>query len=149
MPIDKLIKANWIARKAHESIGGIKLGESMSHLTVKCRITLAGVSTLYGESYAKDGTCTGSRLRRDLKAGRASFRAYYLSGTSGAQSLILVMETYDFFGTHDYYGEELVELVDPDTIRFNQYCQEMKSSAFASQLFYGKRAPFGGDFVKV
>lgn len=141
MPIDRLIKANWVARKAHESITGIKLGESSSHLTVKCRITIAGVSTLYGESYARDNSSTSSRLRRDLRGGHACFRGYYLSSSLGAQSLILVMETFDLFGHHDYYSEEEVVLVDEDTILFNQFCLDMQTSASASQIFYGRRRP--------
>ena len=140
MPIDKMIKANWIARRAHESITGIKLGENKTHLTVKCKITIAGVSTLYGESYAKDGGSTSSRLRRDLKGGRALFRAFYLEDSvSGSCTLILLMETTDLYGSNDFYGEEEVTLADPDTILFVQHCFNVKTTETASQIFYGSR----------
>lgn len=143
MPIDVMLKANWLARRAHESISGIKLGESKTHLTVKCRITLAGVSTLYGESYAKDGSSTSSRLRRDLRGGRAVFKAFYLDCESGANTLVLLMETSDLYGNNDFYGEEEVTLLDPNTILFNQHCLDIKTKATATQIFYGDRGSSG------
>ncbi len=53
LPVDKLIKASWIARVAHESIEGIKIVETDSSVTLKMKLQLFGLPNLYSEPYHK------------------------------------------------------------------------------------------------
>lgn len=138
MPIDVVMGASWVARKAHESIKGIKITESKDSVVINARVTLMGASIIHREIYKKDGSVSNGVMRRDVKPGSVDYHAYFTS----RGELVLIVKTYNVYGKLEFVGVEAITLKDDgNTIYCKQACHINHKNASALQDFVGKKAP--------
>ncbi|GAX77842.1 hypothetical protein CEUSTIGMA_g5284.t1 [Chlamydomonas eustigma] len=137
LPIDSLIKASWMARKAHESISGIKIRETQNDITLKMKLQLMGIPNLYFETFRKDGCPTTSSLRRDVRAGKSTTRMYY----TDKREVILIVDSFTLMGHQDFHGEEILCVQeDGQQVFIKMYCEDVRSLESACQFFTGVKS---------
>lgn len=137
LPIDELIKAHFVARKAHETISGIKVVETTESVQIKIKLSVWGLPSLYTEQYNKDGSTYVGMLRRDVRPGKSVLRMYF----TDAGDTIFVADSFNMTGGLDFRGEERVRVLDDGcTIKFSMFCHSYLTNQHARQYFTGRKS---------